>query len=262
MDNILKILYDTSYRHQLLNFNNLETLTELFINIKHLNSYVKNIEFNNTLNDNLALYSNESKSIVIFVNTIYKMIEDIEKEVLLIDNLEMAFYKNLCLLQIILHELEHAYQSKIAYETESLYSLIIRLSYSVDNAYNDSLYEFCSEERLAEINSFNEIITIKNNLNINFELLSEILKFEYKKRQIRGYHLKNDLVTVPIIHFFTSAKRKDLLNFFDLSDVFDKYNFNDRMLYGFPISKSEYGNIMKDVLNSYQNNYYKRIIVK
>ena len=53
-------------------------------------------------------------------------------------------------MQIILHEVEHANQNKIAYNNNSLEALILRLSYLVNNRYDEELYEICPEERLAE----------------------------------------------------------------------------------------------------------------
>ena len=65
--------------------------------------------------------------------------------------LKRHYTKNLSILQILLHEVEHANQQKIAYHDNTLEALIIRLSYLVNNGYDKNLYEYCPEERLAEI---------------------------------------------------------------------------------------------------------------
>lgn len=60
-------------------------------------------------------------------------------------------YKNLSILQVLLHEIEHANPEKISYSENSLEAFIIRMSSLVNNSSNENLYEYCPEERLAEI---------------------------------------------------------------------------------------------------------------
>ena len=122
------------------------------------------------------------------------------------------------------------------------------------------LYEFCPEERLAEIKSFEEIKTIIGYIDNNLVLLPDIIYTEKIKRQLRGYHYKSNMVTVPIVDYFTLGNKVRLLEAFDLSNtVLEDYTLNDRYKYGFPITTNEYGISMKRLVLSLQKNFNNRI---
>ena len=262
METILKIIYDSSIHHKILNFKDIEKILELLVIEKCLNEYVLNIDFQLIRSNNLASYSNYTKKITIYTNTIDQMIKDIENNVLNVNEFETLLFKNLSILQILLHELEHANQQKISYSNNTLEALIIRLSYLVNDSYNENMYEFCPEERLAEIKSFEEINTLIDYINNKLILLPKIIEMEKLKRQLRGYHYKNNFVTVPIIEYFTLGNKKNLLEAFDLPNSVLDYTLDDRYKYGFPISNIEYGTSMKKLLLSLQKNFNNRINIK
>ena len=135
--------------------------------------------------NNLASYSNYKKNITIYSKMIDKMVKNIENNILTTDKFEITFYKNLSILQVLLHEIEHANQQKIAYNENSLEAFIIRLSYLINNSYNGEIYEYCPEERLAEIKSFEELIILIKYLNSKSNTLSEILNAEKLQRLLR-----------------------------------------------------------------------------
>ena len=230
---------------------------------KCLNKYIFNIDVQLIRSNNLASYSNYSKKITIYIKTIEQMVKDIENNILNTNNFETTLYKNLSILQILLHEIEHANQQKIAYNDNTLEALIIRLSYLVDNGYDEILYDSCPEERLAEIKSFEEINTMISYINNKLILLPDIIEMEKLKRQLRGYHYKNDIITIPIVDYFTLGNKKELLEIFDLSNnVLENYALNDRYKYGFPISTNEYGISMKKLVLTLQKNFNNRINIK
>ena len=159
--------------------------------------------------------------------------------------------------------MEHANQQRISYSSNTLEALIIRLSYLVNNGYDKILYEFCPEERLAEIKSFEEIYSMLDYINNKLFLLPDIIEMEKLKRKLRGYHYKNNFVTVPIVEYFTLGNKENLLETFDLSkSVLDNYTLDDRYKYGFPISNIEYGISMKKLILSLQKNFNNRIDIK
>lgn len=96
------------------------------------------------------------------------MLKNIENNLLITNVFEKTLYKNLSLLQILLHEIEHANQTKIAYTENTLEAFIIRMTYTVCESYFEGLYEYSPQERLAEIESYRKIISlisyIKNKL--------------------------------------------------------------------------------------------------
>lgn len=64
---------------------------------------------------------------------------------------------------------------------------------------------------------------------------------EKLKRQLRGYHYKNNFVTIPIVEYFTLGNKNSVL---------DNYTLDDRYKYEFSISNIEYGTSMKKLVLS------------
>lgn len=263
MENILKIVFDKANNNEILNLKDIEKILELLVAEKSLNEYILNIDVQLIRSNNLASYSNYTKKITIYTKTIDQMVKDIDSNILNISKFETSLYINLSILQVLLHEIEHANQQKIAYHNNNLEALIIRLSYLVNNGYDEKLYEFCPEERLAEIKSFEEINTMISYINNKLDLLPNVIETEKLKRQLRGYHYKNNFVTVPIVEYFTIGNKEKLLETFDLSKAaLNKYALNDRYKYGFPISNIEYATAMKKLVLSLQKNFKNRINIK
>lgn len=162
MESILKIIYDKTIDNKILDLKDIENILEILVIEKNLNDYILNINIQQIRSNNLASYSSYTKEITVYTEMINKMVKDIEKSILNINVFETTLYKNLSILQILLHEVEHANQQKIAYHDNTLEALIIRLSYLVNNGYDKNLYEYCPEERLAEIKTFEEICILVN----------------------------------------------------------------------------------------------------
>ena len=263
MESILKIIYDKTIDNKILDSKDIEKILEILVVEKRLNDYILNISIQQIRSNNLASYSTYTKKITIYTEMINQMVKDIEKNILNINVFEATLYKNLSILQTLLHEVEHANQQKIAYNDNTLEALIIRLSYLVNNGYNENLYEYCPEERLAEIKTFDEIFILVNHINKKLITLPDIIEMERLKRQLRGYHYKNNFITIPIVDYFTIGNKKELLDTFDLSNAcLENYTLSDRCKYGFPISINEYGTSMKKLGLSLQKNFNNRIIIK
>ena len=263
MESILKIIYDKTIDNKILDLKDIENILEILVIEKNLNDYILNINIQQIRSNNLASYSSYTKEITVYTEMINKMVKDIEKSILNINVFETTLYKNLSILQILLHEVEHANQQKIAYHDNTLEALIIRLSYLVNNGYDKNLYEYCPEERLAEIKTFEEICILVNYINKELITLPNIIETEKLKRQLRGYHDKDDFVNIPIVDYFTIANKNKLLDAFDLSNAcIEDYTLSDRYKYGFPISIDEYGISMKKLVLSLQKNFNNRINIK
>ncbi len=258
MENILRIIYDKSIKNKIIDIKDIDKILELLINKKQLNNYILNIEVQPIRSNNLASYSSYTKNITIYTKTIDQMIQNIEKNILIDNDLEISLYKNLSLLQVLLHEIEHANQQKIANNENSLEALIIRMSYLINYTYCEKIYEYCPEERFAEIKSFEELLSLLNCLNKKSNNLLEILNTEKLQRLLSGYHYVNGCINAPLITYFTIENRVDLLNCFDLNiDL-----LNERMKFGFPISINEYENSMKTLVLSLNKNFKNKISIK
>ncbi len=255
METILKIIYDRSIKNKILNIKDIDEILGLLVINKCLNDYVLNISIQPIRSNNLASYSNYTKKITIYPEAIEQMIKNIEKNILIASDFKITMYKNLSILQVLLHEVEHANQQKIAYTENSLEALIIRMSYLVHDGYSEKLYEYCSEERLAEIKSFEDLLLMINYLNKKLNNLPEILNTEKLQRLLRGYHYVNGFVGAPLNTYFTIGNRADLLNCFSLNTEL----LDERMKFGFPISIDEYGISMSNLVLSLNKNFKNRI---
>jgi hypothetical protein len=264
MENILKIIYDKSLNNKIININDINKILELLIIEKKLGDYIFDINVQPIRSNNLASYSYYSKNITIYSQTIETMLKNIEVNMLNLNDFEKKLYKNLALLQIILHEIEHANQAKISYTDNTLEAFIIRISYTVSDCYFESLYEYSPQERLAEIKSYREIISLMSYINNKLEKLPLILETEKLQRQLRGYHYSKEIISSPLITFFKQGKKELILQSFDwyhtdsLNTVYNIYNLNERFNYGFPISLEEYSDNMKKLVLSLNNNFNNR----
>ncbi len=271
MENVLRLIYNKTVKNEVLNLKDIEQILELLIVNKDLNKYILNIDVQPIRSNNLASYSSYTKNITIYAEMIKKMIEDIEMNILNANEFEVMLYKNLSILQILLHETEHANQQKIADNDNNLEAFIIRLSYLVDNAYEDEIYEYCPEEKLAEVKSFEEIIDLMKYLEKESIRLPEIFDIERLNRLLRGYHYIDSHLNIPLETYFTMAKRQDLFCYVDLSLNLSSTNFNasltkyklqERLRYGFPISELEYGTSMRKLVLSLNRNFKNKTNVR
>ncbi len=270
MENILKIIYDKSIENKIIDLKDIEKILELLIIDKCLDDYITNIDIKPIISDNLASYSTTAKNIIIYTGTLELMIKNIEKNLLIESDIEKNLYKNLSILQILLHEVEHANQERISYTENSLESFVIRISYLVSN-YNENLYEYCPKERLAEIKSFEEILSLIMIINDKLEKLLKIIENEKLLRLLRGYHYSKFLVNCPFITYFKLGNKEEILKSFDwhsdiqentVSQVSNIYDLNLRMKFGFPITLNEYGESMKNLILSLNNNFNNRTNIK
>ena len=106
------------------------------------------------------------------------------------------------MLQILLHEIEHANQTKISYTDNTLEVFILRMSYTVNDYYSETLYEYSPQERMAEIKSYKEIISLISFIENKLYNLPTILETEKLQRLLRGYHYNQGKISSPIITFF------------------------------------------------------------
>lgn len=264
MENILKIIYDKSIDNKIISINDINKILELLIIEKQLSNYILNIDVQPIRSNILASYSNYSKKITIYSQTIELMLKNIETNILNTNNFEKMLYKNLSLLQILLHEIEHANQTKISYTDNTLEAFILRMAYTVNDCYFETLYEYSPQERMAEIKSYKEIISLISFIENKLYNLPTILETEKLQRLLRGYHYNQGKISSPIITFFKQAGKESILQSFDwyrlydLNTVYTNYSINERFNYGFPISLDEYSNNIKKLILSLNNNFNNR----
>ena len=258
MEYVLKIIYDNSMNNKIISLKDIDKIMSFIVNCKDLNNFVLDSDVQSIRSKNLASYSVYTKKISIYSNTIEIMLKNIEKNIQNLSDNQRYFYENLTLLQVLLHEIEHANQEKIAYTENSFEAFLIRMTklITLDNNI-DIYYDCCPTERLAEIKSYNEIISFSNDLNIFDASLIKLLNSEKILRQLKGYHYNNKLINVPIIDYFNYGGKTDIIKLVDINNT--NYNLEERFKFGFPITKLEYGESLKEMVLTFNNNFKNRI---
>ena len=271
MENILKIIYDKSVNDRILDLEDIEKILEILVIDNDLNDYILNLNFQPIGSNNLASYSSKKRNITVYIKTINEMIKNIEENILNVSNLEKTLYKNLSILQIILHEVEHVKQEKKLYLGSNLETFILRISRLIYSKDIEKLYEYSPNERFAEIKSFEQIIKLLYELKSNIENLQNILSIEKLQRLLRGYHYSNYSVNSPLITYFKLGNNEKLLSSFEwynikyevtINKVVSLYSLNERLKYGFPITTNEYKENMKFLVLSLNKNFSNRINIK
>ena len=258
MNNILKIIFDSSFNKKIINKNEIENIIITLIYQKTFNNYISNIIFDDG-DDGLASYNMDDIKITIYNRVIDKMINNIDKNLLINDNFQRYLFKNLSILQIILHELEHVNQNNIICFDNSFEALIIRLSRLVSFNNNEQLYEVCPTERLTEIKSYKEMIDIILPLKKKIYELKKLLNSELLKRKISGYHYQNNSIIYPLLTYFSIENKEYIIDSICLDDNKDlDYKFK----YGLPISFEEYTYSMVKLVDTQKLYYKNKIIVK
>lgn len=266
MENILKIIYDKSKSNRIINLNDIDKILCLLIENYKLQEYILNMSVQQIRSNNLASYSNSNRELIIYSNVIDIMINNIEENLIINNDFEKNMYKNLLILQILLHEIEHASQEKNFYSQNNLETFILRLSNFVKD--DGNLYELNPEERFAEIKSYQEIILMIDNIKTRFEILSQLLQTDKLQRQLKGYTYVQSVVSSPLIAYFKQGNKENLLTAFDwyssnyknsLNCVISNYNLSERLFYGFPISKIEYAESLSNLVQQ-EKKYFKNKI--
>ena len=262
MDNVLKVIYDKSVNNEILCEKDAYNLLEFLTLEKQLTEYVTNIKFQPLRSNKIASYSAKEKIININLESAYLILSRLNLKNL--TKIEISMYRNIFILQILLHELEHANQERLLYLNNNLESFIINLSNCVDFSLQDRLYEFSPNERFAEINSFEDILNMIKQISKKMPDLNNVIQTEFMLRTIKGYHYKDSNITSPLIDFSELGNQKEQLECFDWFEndlrkcyinVSKKYNLANRKFYGFPISREEYAEDMLYILQ-YMNFYF------
>ena len=260
MEKVFKIIYDKTQAKNIIDIPDIEKIVDLVINKKSLNNYIKNKNIQHKRSNYLASYSVKSNDITIYLYTVEKLKKDLNNQLINIGGFEKLLFVNLLILQIILHEIEHANQQKEIQYVDNLEAFIIKLSYLVnfDTNNNEKLYECFPEERFAEIKSISEVTSMINYIKNKSLVLEEIFELEKLKRYLRGYHFQNSLLKSPTIEYFSIGQREEYLDLFNL-DL--SRTLKERLYYGIPITIDEYTNNMRKIIQNSRKYYSNNIII-
>lgn len=266
-DKLLELLLKYSIDKKEIDKKYYENIISIISNDNQLENYVENFKFVNS-DFFLAQYQPYCKSIVVSNNAINLEINDNKKIVNLLNNNESYIFKYLIAMQLILHELEHARQTKISSETNSFEQKIFKLE-SCDVISYKKHWDLIPSERLAEIYSYNllsEILSKVKKIYPNiFEYISESLLFSYIFGYVKCYFddgkFNNYSTTVSFIKKI--GKKDQLLNldwYDENNNIFlskcSKFSLEERLKYGLIITEDEYKDKSKKLFLTKKWNQY------
>ena len=258
---LLRIIFDYTKQRKLIDRNFLDKFIEIVVDYKNLDDYVKVIIFSEEIQsrDNgivLASYNHLLKCIRVNYYAVVEYLEHFENKYCYFTDFENLFLKNLKIVQLMLHELEHANQFNKCDNGSNYESMILRESLFIAKAeLYKKAYKYAPEERLANIISYKEIITI---LNFIKDLVPNLLNFENYKLldyAVADYQIIDSNVMAPTIYYLlignltNSLKKLGLINCDSTikQNIENEFDYEKRLSYGLPISYYEYRSLHNQV---------------
>lgn len=234
--------------------------TEKYVNKTELKKEHKSEEGNTVF----ATYTSSNKKITVYKNGIKRLYDLIDNKDELLDYSDGRFYLTAIFTQIILHELEHAYQQKIVIEEDSDRAMLLYLSI-LGSTDTKETYILSLKERLAEIKSHRRMLNVLNKLNEKY-YLDRLCMLEYScflESQIIGYSIENGIIKCPTLkHFRLTGQIEGLIDGVDwynedericLETLKKMYSTYQRINLGLPIDESEY-NYHMELIKKYRGN--------
>ena len=265
MDNILDIVYEYSINGRILDDTAIEKIISIAkkeFNLNNVHDIERRKSFPITKHSTIAAYNHLDQSIVLYPAAIkrdfllreYKSKLKTENE---LNRVEKCFRKNLHMVFIILHELEHANQfmhQKDSSLEMQLVNIELGYIYDIGNTF-DCFYGATDIEKLAE--SFKHYKIYKNNYRISLaerlananallkiremtkkigsskleELYDSLLLTYYMSR----YDSKDDS---PTKRFFKAIERDHLLTYILIKH--EDLSYEDRIKFGLNLTSDEY----------------------
>ena len=277
---ILNLLFEYSNSGRLVDGRFIENFVSIILDKEKLNNYVKDIAFepfNSQEKNSIAGYNYARKKIVIFYERLDSYINGKRVNDAYIPEKEKIFYKNIEICQMLLHELEHANQSKIIDQDNTLESDILKLigvgksreiietrlknsgiSNNIINIILDNkdkvyykYYDFAPHERLAEIKSHESIVEIISPIKNFIPCIYNLENVLILKSKMKGYTLNKELIS-PTIYYLKNQGEENNLNKFLWYDKDEHkclllskklYKKERRIKLGLPIDRFEHFNL-------------------
>ena len=291
---VLKLIYDNIGNECYVSEEELTSLVMAIVDYKDLHDYIKNfkLEYYYQKDDDkvsVAKYVASKKAIYMYINGVTELYQRLSQFRLPLNVYERNIYNYLVLIQILLHEIEHANQSKIMNTSSDIESTILKYStglidrdifrkllsegYSLKGALNytnllkfnrdinyENNYNNAPHERIADIKAWEEVQDITGIIKEDVPYLHDFVKYIKYQKMFSGYEQKDGEVISPTIEYLIQSGYQEQMDRFDwynenynicLNNVMDDYILKERMLYGLPISMEEY-NVIDKTLNDYR----------
>ena len=292
---IFKLVYDYSINGKIIDKTFIDRLVEIVVLEKRLYNYIQRVNITDKLIKSSngiigAEYNLTSMDISIHSGSIQRIIESKSKHYqyyYLFNSLERLMFKNLLIVQIILHELEHVYQNKLCdnRHDNSIYFKLINASFLLEKSLNNweifkaistgkidendlsallskyknlyqQYYKVNPSERLAQINSYKTIVNLLTPVR---DQVPNLYNHEYLtllKEKLNGYPNPWQIGICPVQIFLFGVELEDVwkdLDFYNkkvkklTKTVYSKYSLEKRLSLGLPISELEYNSLNQKI---------------
>lgn len=295
-EKILELIYNYSKSGRIIDKIYIDTVVDIVVNFMSLNSYVNKINYitdeemkkpeknciklTNTTDFADLSYNFESHTIDVYTDNILKSYARFDK--INICEGELKYFKTILYTQMILHELEHANQSRIIAEEKNLESKLLSQSipFSFDTFRTSSKeevalnlvkmimataqyiynYKYAPHERMAEIDSSKKILEIISIDKINLPKSKQYFEDQILKHQIEAYE-DTFCPTIKYLSGMTEVFGKNPLTVFDwyyeneeecLRKSIELYSFEQRIRFGLPLEEEK----KRELLRKFKLNNY------
>ena len=272
MDNVLDILYEYSINHRLLDRKAISKIIEIILRDINLNKKINYIiskdnrfDLTNLFNSNILGEFDMDSTIYIYYWQMLKCIRN-NRHLTKFDhyyelsNKDMMFKKNILILEAIIHEIEHVKQlqsMKDVYD-HSFITNLYRYEYNyLSPDYNflgTSFVGCCIDifkreliyhrnysisflERMAKINSLEEIYRLLFQLGKDYSNLYNIQRYVINDYMIREYSEGLDGPTTRLISNIGITRDFSIQDYYS---IITNMSLDDRIRYGFKITEEEY----------------------
>ena len=263
-DKLLKIIYDYSFCGRMLGPNEIKKLLEYLVDYYDLNDYidfVKVTDINYNSEDKILIhYFRDKKQFVIYSNTIKTITRDMFNNSIF-NRFDAIYYINIYVMHIVLHEIDHLFQTKNSINKSNLteeimflvnniskyiYSRLLSQDLSIEELKNKinvikniftAMWEYAPHERLAEYNSYKKIISITSDIKEKIPDVYNYINYYFKDLMLNSY-VENDN-TSPTLMYFDAVNLRDLLET-NTSYKKKEHDFSERYKLGLYIKPEEY----------------------
>lgn len=287
---ILRLIYDYSVKGKIADSKFIDKIIEIVVTKRDLDDYVQDVIFidqSDKSDDELtfAYYDCPCRKISMDFGSIQLLLEKNGRYDPLFNTLEQVMFRNFTITQIILHELEHAYQyMQTNNKDNSIETKLIKVSFEsalamkmkflngeISNSdfvtYKEllhQLYVFDPTERLAEVNSFRTVVSSVETIKDCVPSLYEFESASLTEAMLNGYveaYEKGD--ASPTQFYLFSLGQSRVWSEFDFYDdnteklenkLRSKYNLSERFKLGLPVSDGEYQKTYSLLLNANKYN--------
>lgn len=285
---ILRLIYDYSCSGKLVDLKFIDKIVDIVVTNRGLSHYVRNIKLTDKLDKDdykvaCAGYNSLNNNILVDYESVRIVLDNLTYYDCLFEGIEPIMFKNLTITQILLHELEHAYQSKQADDKfdNSIEAKLIRASLVLEQViknpklltrlldekvneqefiiyilHNRELYKkyykMNPTERLAQIKSFKSIVKSIEPIKKYIPNLYEFNNASLWEEMIKGYQESWSEGSCPTQVYLNATRQSDMWSGFDfysqstdslIKNVSKHYSLEKRLSFGLPVTNREYSSI-------------------